>query len=78
MYIKQLLIISFLISTLVSCTNKEDLSEVKPADSAAQPHEKPPAGVIPKHQLDALKKAQDVEGLLQKADDKMRKQLDSM
>ncbi|MEP5763629.1 MAG: hypothetical protein ABJ308_03515 [Halieaceae bacterium] len=36
-----------------------------------------PTGVIPQHQLDAMKKAENVEDVLQQAEDKRREAMDN-
>lgn len=44
---------------------------------AACAAEEEPTGVIPQHQLDAMKKAEDVEAMMQNAEQERRDQMDN-
>jgi len=54
----------FAVQVLVGCSDSSDSTEDKPT------------GVIPQYQLDAMKKAQDVEKVMEEAEQQRREQMD--
>ncbi|GEM_PF-1616405 len=73
MAISKTILLSALLVSLVACSERDSDAS---ADAVKAELEKP-SGVIPAHQLKAMERAKDVEGLLKKSEQDLRAKIDA-
>jgi len=73
MAISKTILLSALLISLVACSERD--SDASAGDVKAEAEK--PSGVIPAHQLKAMERAKDVEGLLKKSEQDLRAKIDA-
>jgi len=72
MAISKAILLSVLVSSLAACSERDSGASTGAAKAEAEK----PSGVIPAHQLKAMERAKEVEGLLQKSEQDLRAKID--
>jgi len=73
MAISKTILLSALLISLVACSERD--SDASAGDVKVEAEK--PSGVIPAHQLKAMERAKDVEGLLKKSEQDLRAKIDA-
>jgi len=73
MVILKAMLLSTLVISLVACSEHDSGA----SSGAANVETEKPSGVIPAHQLKAMERAKEVEGLLQKSEQDLRAKIDA-
>jgi len=73
MAISKAILLSALVVSLVACSERDSDASAGAANAEAEK----PSGVIPEHQLKALERAKEVEGLLKKSEQDLRAKIDA-
>jgi len=72
MAISKAIMLSTLVLSLAACSERESGASAE----ATKDETERPSGVIPAHQLKAMERAKEVEGLLQKSEQDLRAKID--